>query len=144
MNAIIKRIELQPTLSRAEKDRIREKVQSAKKMRRIAVIHFNTNAASAQSQEEASIVLQFDQPQVKELLADPRTQLVVLGYADLQGDDPKNLALSNERAQTVLQILVKKCHVLNTMYAIPMGGTDLFDSRAFARNRTVEVWAGQP
>jgi hypothetical protein len=33
---------------------------------------------------------------------------------------------------------------LNTMYAIPMGGTDLFDPRSFGRNRTVEVWAGLP
>jgi len=70
--------------------------------------------------------------------------LAVLGYADRQGDDQRNFTLSNDRAQTVLQILRDKCGVLNTIYAIPMGGTDLFDSRAFARNRTVEVWVGLP
>lgn len=143
MNAIMKRIELQPTLTRTQKDKIREAVQSAKSMGRIAVVHFNTNASSP-SQDVASIASQLNQPQVKKLLEDPKIQLAILGYADLQGDDQKNFTLSDDRAQAVLRILRDKCGVLNTMYAVPMGGTDLFDPRAFARNRTVEVWAGQP
>ena len=142
-NAIIKRIELQPTLSRAQKDKIYEAVQAAKAMGRIAVVSFATNATSP-NQDVASITSQLNQPQVKKLLEDPRIVLAILGYADRQGDDQKNFVLSNDRAQTVLQILRDKCGVLNTIYAVPMGGTDLFDPRAFARNRTAEVWAGLP
>jgi outer membrane protein OmpA-like peptidoglycan-associated protein len=141
--AIIKRIELQPTLSRAQKDKIYEKVQSAKAMGRIAVISFATNS-SLPSQDVASITSQLNTPQVKKLLEDPGVVLAILGYADRQGDDQRNFVLSNDRALSVLQILRDKCGVLNTMYAIPMGGTDLFDPRSFGRNRTVEVWAGLP
>jgi outer membrane protein OmpA-like peptidoglycan-associated protein len=139
----MKRIELQPTLSRAQKDKIYETVQSAKAMGRIAVISFAANA-SVPSQDVASIASQLTTPQVKKLLEDPRIVLVVLGYADRQGDDQKNVILSYDRAQTVLRILRDNCGVLNRIDAVPMGGTDLFDPRAFARNRTVEVWAGLP
>jgi outer membrane protein OmpA-like peptidoglycan-associated protein len=141
-NAIIDRIERQPTLSPDQKDKIREAVQSAKAMGRIAVISFNTNETSPK--EVTSIASQLNTPQVKKLLEDPRIVLAVLGYADLQGDNQRNFVLSNERAQTIIRIMREQSGVLNTIYAVPMGGTDLFDSRAFARNRTVEVWAGLP
>ena len=141
--AIIKRIELQPSLTEDQKDTIYTAVQSARAMGRIAWISFPSNAATP-SENVASIVSQLATPEVKKLLQDPRIILAVLGYADRQGDDQKNFGLSNDRAQTVIKILRDQCGVLNTMYAIPMGGTDLFDPHGFARNRTVEVWAGLP
>jgi outer membrane protein OmpA-like peptidoglycan-associated protein len=141
--AIIARIELQPTLSRDQKDKILEAVQAAKGLGRIAVVNFATGSASP-SDNVASILLQLNLPQVKKLLDDAKIVLVVLGYADRQGDDQKNLSLSNDRAEMVAKILREKCGVVNTTYAVPMGGTDLFDSHSFARNRTVEVWAGLP
>jgi outer membrane protein OmpA-like peptidoglycan-associated protein len=142
-SAIIKRIELQPTLSKEQKDQIFTAIQAAKAMGRIAVVTFATNSANP-SQDFAAIAAQLNQPEVKKLLSDPRIVIAVLGYADLQGDDQRNFALSNNRAQTVLQILRDRVGVLNTIYAIPMGGTDLFDSHGLAKNRTVEVWAGLP
>jgi outer membrane protein OmpA-like peptidoglycan-associated protein len=141
--AIVKRIELQPSLSQDQKDTIYTAVQSAKAMGRIAWISFPSNA-STPSENLASIISQLATPEVKKLLQDPRIVLAVLGYADRQGDDQKNYVLSNDRAQAVIKILREQCGVLNTMYAIPMGGTDLFDPHGFARNRTVEVWAGLP
>jgi outer membrane protein OmpA-like peptidoglycan-associated protein len=141
--AIIKRIELQPSLTEDQKDTIYTAVQSAKAMGRIAWVSFPSNA-STPSESVTSIVSQLATPEVKKLLQDPRIILAVLGYADRQGEDQKNFVLSNDRAQTVMKILRDQCGVLNTMYAIPMGGTDLFDPHGFARNRTVEVWAGLP
>jgi outer membrane protein OmpA-like peptidoglycan-associated protein len=141
--AIVKRIELQPSLTEDQKDTIYTAVQSAKAMGRIAWISFPSNA-STPSENLTSIVSQLATPEVKKLLQDPRIVLAVLGYADRQGDDQKNFVLSDDRAQAVIKILRDQCGVLNTMYAIPMGGTDLFDPHGFARNRTVEVWAGLP
>jgi outer membrane protein OmpA-like peptidoglycan-associated protein len=141
--AIVKRIELQPSLNQDQKDTIYTAVQSAKAMGRIAWISFPSNG-STPSENLASIISQLATPEVKKLLQDPRIVLAVLGYADRQGDDQKNFVLSNDRAQTVIKLLRDQCGVLNTMYAIPMGGTDLFDPHGFARNRTVEVWAGLP
>jgi outer membrane protein OmpA-like peptidoglycan-associated protein len=141
--AIVKRIELQPSLTEDQKDTIYTAVQSAKAMGRIAWVSFPSNAATP-SENLASIVSQLATPEAKKLLQDPRIVLAVLGYADRQGDDQKNFVLSTDRAQAVIKILRDQCGVLNTMYAIPMGGTDLFDPHGFARNRTVEVWAGLP
>ena len=143
-SAIMKRIQLQPTLSQNQKDTINEAVQSAKAMGKIADVSFATNSANPSQDDIAVIVSQLNTPQVKKLLQDPKLVLAVLGYADLQGDNQKNFTLSNDRAETVMQILRTKCGVLNAIYVIPMGGTDLFDPHGFARNRTVEVWAGLP
>jgi outer membrane protein OmpA-like peptidoglycan-associated protein len=142
-NAIIKRIELQPSLTKDQKDKIFASIQAAKAMGRIAVVTFNT-AATNPLQDVANIEAQLNQPEVKKILSDPRIVLAVLGYADRQGDDQRNFILSSSRAQTVLEILRDKCGVLNTIYAIPMGGTDMFDPHGLAKNRTVEVWAGLP
>jgi outer membrane protein OmpA-like peptidoglycan-associated protein len=141
--AIAQRIELQPSLSQVQKDKIYNSVESASAMGRIAVVSFPT-AASVPMESSAAIVAQLSTPEARKLLQEPRIILAVLGYADRQGDDQKNFVLSKERADAVVQILRDKCGVVNTLYAIPMGGTDLFDPHGLARNRTVEVWAGLP
>jgi outer membrane protein OmpA-like peptidoglycan-associated protein len=141
--AIAQRIEIQPSLTQVQKDTIYNAVESARAMGRIAVVSFPT-AASVPSESVASIVAQLSTPEARKLLQEPRIILAVLGYADRQGDDQKNFALSKERADAVVEILRDKCGVVNTIYAIPMGGTDLFDPHGLARNRTVEVWAGLP
>jgi outer membrane protein OmpA-like peptidoglycan-associated protein len=141
--AIAQRIELQPSLTQVQKDKIYNAVESASAMGRIAVVTFPT-ATSVPVESSASIVAQLSTPEARKLLQEPRIILAVLGYADRQGDDQKNFVLSKERADAVVQILRDKCGVVNTLYAIPMGGTDLFDPHGFAKNRTVEVWAGLP
>ncbi|MBV8101774.1 MAG: OmpA family protein [Verrucomicrobia bacterium] len=141
--AIAQRIELQPSLTQVQKDTIYNAVESAKAMGRIAVVSFPT-ATSVPSESVASIVAQLSTPEARKLLQEPRIILAVLGYADRQGEDQKNFTLSKERADAVVEILRDKCGVVNTVYAIPMGGTDLFDPHGLARNRTVEVWAGLP
>lgn len=141
--AIAQRIELQPSLSQVQKDKIYNAVESARAMGRIAVVSFPT-ATSVPMESSAAIVAQLSTPEARKLLQEPRIILAVLGYADRQGDDQKNFVLSKERADAVVQILRDKCGVVNTLYAIPMGGTDLFDPHGLAKNRTVEVWAGLP
>ena len=141
---ILKRIEMQPTHTRAEKDRVYQLVERAKGMGRIVVISFATANTNLPPPDIASVQNQMSQPRVRKVLEDPTVLLVVLGYADKQGSDQKNIDLSLGRAQTVTQILKDKCGVLNIMYPIPMGGTEMFDQRQFAKNRIVEVWAVAP
>ena len=62
-----------------------------------------------------------------------RLRSQVLGFADLQGDNQKNLELSYRRAEAVVEILVTKCGVLNEVHAVPMGGTDLLGIRMVPR-----------
>ena len=87
------------------------------------------------------MLAQVADPKVQKRLEDPTLVLVILGYADLQGNDQNNIELSRRRAQTVLDVLRDKSGVANLMYPIPMGGSDLFDKREFSKNRVVEVWA---
>jgi outer membrane protein OmpA-like peptidoglycan-associated protein len=141
---ILKRIELQPTASRAQKDRAYSTVQTAKGIGRIVIISFATAVTNLPGQDIASIQSQVAQPRVQKLLEDPTLLLVILGYADKQGNDQRNIDLSFGRAQGVAEILRSKCGILNAMYPIPMGGTDLFDQREFSKNRVVEVWVIKP
>ena len=69
---------------------------------------------------------------------------MILGYADRQGNDQKNLQISNERAQAVMDALRDQLGIQNVMHTVPMGGTDLLDTRELAKNRIVEVWAVLP
>ena len=141
---ILKRIELQPTASRAQKDRAYSMVQTAKGMGRIVIISFATAITNLPAEDIASIQSQVAQPRVQKLLEEPTLLLVILGYADKQGNDQRNIDLSFGRAQTVAEILRTKCGILNVMYPVPMGGTDLFDQREFSKNRVVEVWVIKP
>jgi outer membrane protein OmpA-like peptidoglycan-associated protein len=141
---ILKRIELQPTSTRAQKDRAYAVVQAAKGMGRIVIISFATAITDLPSQDIGSVQAQVAQPRVQKLLEDPTLLLIILGYADKQGNDQRNIDLSFGRARTVAEILRSKCEILNAMYPIPMGGTDLFDQRDFSKNRVVEVWVIKP
>ena len=141
---IIKRIEIQPTATQAQKDRAYAIIDKAKGMGRIALIKFDSANSNLRPQDVADVLAQVADPKVQKRMEDPTLVLVILGYADLQGNDQNNIELSRRRAQTVLDILRDKGGVANLMYPIPMGGSDLFDKREFSKNRVVEVWAVRP
>jgi outer membrane protein OmpA-like peptidoglycan-associated protein len=141
---IIKRIEIQPTATQAQKDRAYSIIDKAKGMGRIVLIKFDSANSNLRPQDVADVLAQVADPKVQKRLEDPTLVLVILGYADLQGNDQNNIELSRRRAQTILDILRDKGGVANLMYPIPMGGSDLFDKREFSKNRVVEVWAVRP
>jgi len=141
---IIKRIEIQPTSTQAQKDRAYAIIDKAKGMGRIVLIKFDSANSNLRPQDVADVLAQVADPKVQKRLEDPTLVLVILGYADLQGNDQNNIELSRRRAQTVLDILRDKSGVANLMYPIPMGGSNLFDAREFSKNRVVEVWAIRP
>jgi outer membrane protein OmpA-like peptidoglycan-associated protein len=69
---------------------------------------------------------------------------VILGYADKQGDDQRNLQISTGRGQSVIDVLRDQLGVQNVMHLVPMGGSDILDPRELAKNRIVEVWGVLP
>ena len=68
----------------------------------------------------------------------------MVGYADKQGEEAKNLEISRSRAESVVKALKEKTDLVNVMHAVGMGGQDLFDQSNLEKNRLVEVWAVQP
>jgi len=87
---------------------------------------------------------QLQEPETGKMLDDPTVVIVILGYADKQGNDQTNLQISTGRAQSVMEALRDQCGVQNVMHVVPMGGTDLLDPRQLAKNRVVEIWAVSP
>ena len=139
---VLKRIDLMPNVSAQNKDRLYGAVERARGMGRLFSVSFEF-ADQNLPEEIASMKAQLD-PQVKKFLDDPTLVLVILGYADKQGDDQKNLQISNGRAQAVMEALRDQIGVQNVMHVVPMGGTDLLDARELAKNRIVEVWGVLP
>jgi len=140
---VLRRIETSP-YPQAQKDRAYELVDKAKGMGRLFTVSFETSVTKIPPQEVSLVQNTVTQPQIKKVLDDPAVVLVILGFADRQGDDLLNQQLSQGRAQTTIDLLRDKCGVLNVMYPIAMGGTSIFDAKEFAKNRIVEVWAVLP
>jgi outer membrane protein OmpA-like peptidoglycan-associated protein len=69
---------------------------------------------------------------------------VVLGFADKKGDPKKNIAISLERAESVVKALKEKLGVMNVVHAVGMGSSEMFDAQSLDKNRVVEVWAVLP
>jgi outer membrane protein OmpA-like peptidoglycan-associated protein len=142
--AVLKRIDLMPNVSQQNKDRLYSAVDRARGMGRLFSIPFETLLTRISPQDLAYMKTQFERPEIKKVLDDPTLVLVILGYADKQGDDQKNLLISNGRAQAVMDALRDQLGIQNVMHAIPMGSTDLLDAHELAKNRIVEVWAVLP
>jgi outer membrane protein OmpA-like peptidoglycan-associated protein len=140
---VLRRIESSP-YPQAQKDRAYELVDKAHGMGRLFTVSFETAITKLPPQEVSLIQNTINQPQIKKVLDDPAVVLVILGFADQQGADIKNQQLSQGRAQATLDLLRDKCGVLNVMYPIAMGGTNIFDAKELAKNRIVEVWAVLP
>ena len=141
---VLKRIDLMPNVSSQNKDRLYSAVDRARGMGRLFSVSFETSLTKISPEEIAAMKSQLDHPQLKKFLDDPTLVLVILGYADKQGDDQKNLEISNGRAQAVMDVLRDQLGIQNVMHVVPMGGTDLLDPRQLAKNRIVEVWAVLP
>jgi outer membrane protein OmpA-like peptidoglycan-associated protein len=138
--AVLKRIELIPNLSSAKKEKLSRAVERAHGLCCLFTVSFETTFTQLSAQDVAFVQNEVSKPEIKNRLDDPTYILVILGFADKQGDDQANQSLSGRRAQAVKDILRHRAGVQNVMEIIPMGGTDLLDSHDFARNRVVEVW----
>jgi outer membrane protein OmpA-like peptidoglycan-associated protein len=141
---VLKRIDLMPNVSEQNKDRLYSAVDRARGMGRLLTVPFETSLTKVSPDALAEMKSQLDRPQVKSLLDDPTLVLVILGYADKQGDNQKNLQISSARADEVMDVLRSQLGLQNVMHVVPMGGTDLLDPRELAKNRIVEVWAVLP
>ena len=87
---------------------------------------------------------QLELSEIKKLIDDRTLVLLILGFADKQSDDLKNIELSDERAQAVMGALRDQLGIQKDTYIVAMGGTNVLDSGELVKNRVVEVWAVLP
>ena len=94
--------------------------------------------------EVAALEEKLKLPQIQKFAEDPTVVFVVLGFADKKGDEKKNLAISLQRADSVVKTLKDRGAIMNVTHAVGMGSSDMFDAKDLDKNRVVEVWAVLP
>jgi outer membrane protein OmpA-like peptidoglycan-associated protein len=141
---VLRRIDVKKDLSERDKDQLYAQVERSRGFSKIAVIPFAEGKTSPAASQIEALVTRIRQMDVQDKLKDPTTLLIVLGFADLQGDAAKNLEISRVRADNVIRELKAKTELFNVIHPVPMGGQNLIDSTKPERNRLVEVWIAQP
>jgi outer membrane protein OmpA-like peptidoglycan-associated protein len=134
-----------PTISSDNKDKLYMSVDHARQMGKILTIPFPSGHVAVSPSDVDQLRSSLASAQLQPLTQDPTCVFVVLGFADMKGDEKANLHISSERAQSVLTALRDRCGILNVMHSIGMGGSTLFGNEKDAeRNRVVEIWAVLP
>jgi outer membrane protein OmpA-like peptidoglycan-associated protein len=141
---VLKRIDLMRALTDGEKDKLYVQVERARGFTKIAILPFTQNRTNAGAAQVDALTKSLNRPDLRKLLADPTVVLIVVGYADKNGDEAKNLDVSRSRAESVVKALREKTELVNLVHAVGMGGQQLFDQSDIEKNRVVEVWAVQP
>jgi outer membrane protein OmpA-like peptidoglycan-associated protein len=141
---VLKRIDLMPGLSDTEKDKLYVQVQRARGFTKIGIVRFTQAGTMPSTAQTAGLVTDLNEPGLRKLLADPTVILIMVGYADKQGEEAKNVEISRSRAENMIKALREKTDLVNIMHAVGMGGQDIFDPSNLDKNRLVEVWAVQP
>jgi len=141
---VLKRIDLMPTISAEDKDKLYISVERARQMGKVLTIPFASGRTNLNDSDVGQLRTALAAPALQPLLKDPTCVFVILGFADLKGDEKTNLRISTDRAESVLKTL-EHLGVLNVLHAVGMGGSTLFgDEHDAERNRVVEVWAVLP
>ncbi len=141
---VLKRIDVMPKVTRAQKDKLYNSVQAARSMGIIMTIPFASGVARLPASEIPALKAELDKPEIAKLRKESTYVFVVLGYADPKGDEAKNLQISQSRADSVLEAMRDKCGVENLMHSVAMGGSKILDAENLEKNRVVEVWAVLP
>lgn len=141
---VLRRIDLMPGVSAANKDKLYASVDHARNMGRVLAIPFVKGETGVRTADVGRLKQQLASPALRGTLDDPTAVFVILGYADPKGSDKVNADLSLSRARAVMDTLRDRCGVQNVMHAVAMGGSTLFSTQQVEKNRVVEVWAVLP
>jgi outer membrane protein OmpA-like peptidoglycan-associated protein len=140
---VLTRLQAMPGKSQQEKDKLADKVQSARSMERLTTIYFQIGSSMIPKPQVDQLIATFNDQKMREKMSDPTLVLVVAGYADKSGSPGGNQALSNARAENIAR-LVKQAGVTNVIHTVAMGGTDVLENTRPDQNRAVEIWSVIP
>jgi outer membrane protein OmpA-like peptidoglycan-associated protein len=141
---VLKRISAMPKMGAQEKERLAEKVETARSMERLQVVRFDLGKTTLPKSTADQLATIFNKPEMKNRLSDPTLVFVVAGYADSGGDANSNLRISQDRADSVGKFLKQQMGILNVVHTIGMGSTNLLDGKRPDQNRAAEIWAVVP
>jgi outer membrane protein OmpA-like peptidoglycan-associated protein len=140
---VLTRLQAMPGKSQQEKDKLADKVQTARSMERLTTIYFQIGSSMIPKPQVDQLIASFNDQKIKEKMSDPTLVFVVAGYADKSGNPGGNQALSNARAENIAR-LMKQAGVTNVIHTVAMGGTDVLENTRPDQNRAVEIWSVVP
>jgi outer membrane protein OmpA-like peptidoglycan-associated protein len=141
---VLKRIDLMPTLSPTEKDKLYNSVERARKMGLVITVPFGKGKTALSPGDALALKDALEKPDIATLRNDPLAVLVILGYADPKGDAKANLQFSKDRADAVASVIKKDFGDRNLVRSVAMGGSTLLDAQSMEKNRIAEVWVVLP
>ena len=142
---VLKRIDLMPTISSDNKDKLYMSVDRARQMGQVMTIPFGSGRTALGPGDIDKLKAEMASPALQKLVQDPTCVFVILGFADAKGDEKKNLRISQQRAQSVEAALRDKCGIASVLHSVGMGGSTLLgDAKDSERNRVAEIWAVLP
>jgi len=141
---VLTRVDLMPTVSNTNKDKLYSAVERARSMGKVLTIPFASGKTELGGNDVQTLKTELDKSDLAKLRDDPTAVFVILGYADPKGDAKKNITISQSRADAVLKAMREKCGVQNVMHTVGMGGSKLLDAQNLEKNRIVEIWAVLP
>ena len=122
---VLKRIDLMPTISSDNKDKLYMSVDRARQMGQIMTIPFGSGRTSLGPGDIDKLKAEMVSPALQKLVQDPTCVFVILGFADSKGDEKSNLRLSQQRAQSVEAALRDKCGIASVLHSVGMGGSTM-------------------
>jgi outer membrane protein OmpA-like peptidoglycan-associated protein len=141
---VLKRIDLMPNVSKANKDKLYNAVERARKMGIVLTVPFEKGKTAISPTDTAALKAAMEKQETMDLRDDPTAVFVVLGYADPKGDAKANLGYSQSRADSVVAAMKRDAGVQNVVHAVAMGGSSLLDEKNLEKNRIAEVWVVLP
>jgi outer membrane protein OmpA-like peptidoglycan-associated protein len=141
---VLKRIGQMPHITQENKDKLYLSVQRARSMGLLVTIPFASGNSRVAPADIPILKEELEKAPVMKLRDDATAVFVVLGYADPKGDEKKNLAISQQRADSVVEALREKCGIANVIHGVAMGGSRLIDANNLEKNRVAEIWAVRP
>ena len=113
-------------------------------MTKLLAVPFAEGRPKLSPAEEKDIARQALLPASQTTLREPATILVVIGYADSQGDAEDNKRAALRRAQLVIDLLHDKCQFAGSSQAMTMAVGDLPAKERANKKTAVEVWVVNP
>jgi hypothetical protein len=141
---VLPRIDLLPTITHAEKERLHDLLMRSMNLSRLFTIHFETSNTRLVASEVDAIKQRLHTQQVQTCLSDQNVVILVLGFGDRPIPKSRDVDVAELRAQSITNFLREQCRVRQPIYSLSMREEASGEQEHATRRRVAEVWAVRP
>ena len=142
VNDALARIEEAPPerYSSDAKAQVRRVLRGAQRLFKVDTIYFDKGVAIPSSAAKDHVSRALKDEILRETLSNARSVIFVIGFADKTGSREFNKKLALERANATVDLIKKDNGIINMIYSVGIGATELVSAQQQEKNRAVEVW----